>query len=48
MADFSDPIGYSRWLGLIKILDWLCENWDQPDEGIWETRGGCKEFTYGG
>jgi GH15 family glucan-1,4-alpha-glucosidase len=23
------------------------ENWDQPDEGIWETRGGRKDFVYG-
>jgi len=29
------------------MLDWLCENWDQPDEGIWETRGGRKPFMYG-
>ena len=27
--------------------DWLCEHWDQPDEGIWETRGGRKDFVYG-
>ncbi len=47
VADFSDPIGYSGWLGLVKILDWLCENWDQPDEGIWESRGGRKDYTYG-
>ena len=24
-----------------------CEHWDQPDEGIWETRGGRQDFTYG-
>ena len=23
------------------------DNWDQPEEGIWETRGGRKDFTYG-
>ena len=23
------------------------ENWDQPDAGIWETRGGRQAFTYG-
>ena len=23
------------------------DNWDQPDEGIWETRGGRRDFTYG-
>ena len=30
-----------------RIIDWLCDHWDQPDEGIWETRGGRKDFTYG-
>ncbi len=35
------------WDNVIRITDWLCENWDQPDEGIWETRGGRKPFTYG-
>ena len=24
-----------------------CDNWDQPEEGIWETRGGRQDFTYG-
>jgi GH15 family glucan-1,4-alpha-glucosidase len=28
-------------------MDWLSDNWDQPDEGVWETRGGRKNFTYG-
>jgi GH15 family glucan-1,4-alpha-glucosidase len=27
-------------------VEWLSEHWDQPDEGIWETRGGRKDFTY--
>ncbi len=35
------------WLDIVGMIDWLCENWDQPDEGIWETRGGRKDFTYG-
>jgi GH15 family glucan-1,4-alpha-glucosidase len=39
--------GHQGWLAIRKILDWLAENWDQPDEGIWETRGGRKSFTYG-
>ena len=29
------------------MIDWVCDNWDQPDKGIWETRGGRKDFTYG-
>jgi GH15 family glucan-1,4-alpha-glucosidase len=29
------------------VLNWLADNWDQPDEGIWETRDGRQAFTYG-
>jgi GH15 family glucan-1,4-alpha-glucosidase len=39
--------GHQGWTELAGIMDWLCDNWDQPDEGIWETRGGQKDFTYG-
>jgi GH15 family glucan-1,4-alpha-glucosidase len=39
--------GHQGWASLSNIIDWLCEHWDQPDEGIWETRGGQKNFTYG-
>lgn len=35
------------WTAIVKMMDWLCEHWDQPEEGIWETRGGRKDFTYG-
>jgi GH15 family glucan-1,4-alpha-glucosidase len=41
-----DP-NHKGWLSLRVMLDWLVDNWDQPDEGIWETRGGQKDFTYG-
>ena len=34
------------WNALTSVLDWLADNWDQPDEGIWETRGGRQNFTY--
>jgi GH15 family glucan-1,4-alpha-glucosidase len=40
-------IGHKGWLAVRDMLDWLTENWDQPEEGIWETRGGRKNFTYG-
>ena len=39
--------GYAGWAALANMIDWLCGHWDQPDEGIWETRGGPKDFTYG-
>jgi len=40
-------MAHDGWLSIAKITDWLCDHWDQPDEGIWETRGGRKDFTYG-
>ena len=39
--------GHQGWLSVCELLDWLTDNWDQPEEGIWETRGGRKDFTYG-
>jgi GH15 family glucan-1,4-alpha-glucosidase len=48
---FADRHGiqldHGSWLALRDIIDWLVDNWDQPGEGIWETRGGKKDFTYG-
>ncbi|WP_405468690.1 glycoside hydrolase family 15 protein [Streptomyces canus] len=35
------------WTALHTLLDWLVDHWDQPGEGLWETRGGRKDFTYG-
>jgi pentatricopeptide repeat protein len=45
--DYGLPIAHSGWLALTGIIDWVADNWDQPDEGVWETRGGRKDFTYG-
>jgi GH15 family glucan-1,4-alpha-glucosidase len=40
------PIADRGWNDVVGMIDWLCEHWDEPDEGIWETRGGRKPFTY--
>jgi GH15 family glucan-1,4-alpha-glucosidase len=40
-------VGQRGWTALRALLDWLAANWDRPEEGIWETRGGRKDFTYG-
>lgn len=37
---------HDLWRRLIPLIDWVCENWERPDEGIWETRGGRKEFLF--
>jgi GH15 family glucan-1,4-alpha-glucosidase len=40
------PIAYDLWVALSRQLDWLQDHWEQPDDGIWETRGGRQRFTY--
>jgi GH15 family glucan-1,4-alpha-glucosidase len=42
----ASPISHAAWSDLSRIVEWVCENWDQADEGIWETRGGRQHFTY--
>src|SRR5690242_9585239 len=43
---FGDPISYDFWLNLTQLIDWVCQNWNREDEGIWEVRGGAHEFLY--
>jgi GH15 family glucan-1,4-alpha-glucosidase len=43
IADVAD---YDGWVKITELLDWLCDHWDRADEGIWETRGGRRDFTY--
>jgi GH15 family glucan-1,4-alpha-glucosidase len=45
--DYGVEMPYAAWLALTAMIDWVADNWDQPDEGVWETRGGRKDFTYG-
>ncbi len=44
---YGVEIGQPGWIAICGLLEWLADNWDQPEEGIWETRGGRKDFTYG-
>jgi GH15 family glucan-1,4-alpha-glucosidase len=43
---WGKPIGYDLWRNLIRLVDWVCQNWRRADEGIWEVRGGRQEFLY--
>ena len=33
-------VTHQGWIELAGFIDWLCDHWNQPDDGIWETRGG--------
>jgi GH15 family glucan-1,4-alpha-glucosidase len=39
------PLDYDVWHNLRPVLNWLSENWQRPDEGMWEVRGGRKHFV---
>jgi GH15 family glucan-1,4-alpha-glucosidase len=42
----AEPISYDFWQHLVQLIDWVCDHWQEPDEGIWEVRGGAREFLY--
>src|SRR5262249_55610758 len=37
---YGTPISFELWTYLRRQLNWVCDNWRRPDEGIWETRAG--------
>jgi len=43
---YGDPISYGGWKDVQRMLDWLSKNWQRADEGIWEVRGGGKQFLH--
>ncbi len=43
---YGTPISYDLWRHLRQLINWVCDNWQRPDEGIWEVRGGRQQFTY--
>jgi len=43
---YGVPISYDFWRDLRKLVNWIADNWQQPDEGIWEVRGGQRHFVY--
>ncbi len=43
---YGDPISYAGWQGVQHMLEWLGKNWQRADEGIWEVRGGPREFLH--
>src|SRR5918998_211003 len=42
----GSPISYDLWTHLRSLINWACDNWQNEDEGIWENRGGRRNFVY--
>jgi GH15 family glucan-1,4-alpha-glucosidase len=45
-SKYGDAISYAGWQHLQRVLAWLGRNWRRADEGIWEVRGGAREFLH--
>jgi GH15 family glucan-1,4-alpha-glucosidase len=43
---YGKPISHAGWQDVQRLLEWLGNNWRRPDEGIWEVRGGPREFLH--
>lgn len=39
-------VSFEFWTHLRRLLDHVCEHWQQADHGIWETRAGRQHFVY--
>jgi len=43
---YGQPITFDFWQRLVRLTNWVCQHWQQADEGIWEVRGGRQEFLF--
>jgi len=43
---YGHGISHGEWQEVRRLLEWLGHNWRRPDEGIWEVRGGPREFLH--
>jgi GH15 family glucan-1,4-alpha-glucosidase len=43
---YGEPIDYNFWQKIVKMIDFVCKNWNKKDHGIWEVREFKKEYLY--
>lgn len=43
---YGVPISYDLWNSLRYLVNWVCDHWQEKDEGVWETRSGKQHFVY--
>ena len=43
---YGEQISYDFWGNITTLVEWICKNWKQPDNGIWEVRGGPRQFFH--
>jgi GH15 family glucan-1,4-alpha-glucosidase len=43
---YVSPTSYDVWVKIRTRLQWICDNWQLPDAGIWEMRNRQEHFVY--
>ncbi|WP_369927699.1 glycoside hydrolase family 15 protein [Xanthomonas sp. NCPPB 2632] len=43
---YGRAISHTGWLHVVRMVDHVCRHWQDPDEGIWEIRGGQQHFLH--
>lgn len=43
---YSVPVSYETWRSVRRFVNWVCDHWHRADEGVWEVRGGRRQFVY--
>lgn len=43
---YGTPISFSSWEAFSESIEWVCDNWTQKDNSIWEVRSGKQHFVY--
>ena len=42
---YGPGISNDAWRDVTDVVDWVVENWDREDAGMWEMRGGTAKYT---
>ncbi|HEY6403667.1 MAG TPA: glycoside hydrolase family 15 protein [Blastocatellia bacterium] len=43
---YGSPISSELWSDLRRLINWITDNWQREDAGVWETRIGRRHFVY--
>jgi GH15 family glucan-1,4-alpha-glucosidase len=43
---YGAPLPHDTWESVRTFAQWVVDNWQHEDEGIWEVRGGRSHFVY--
>lgn len=42
---YGPGLSHDAWRDMQRVIDWLTENWEREDAGMWEVRGGYRPHT---